>query len=1029
MVKSNDSAFDGGGIYVESTGTLTLTSTTLHSNTVSGAAGGDAFGGGIYNDGTDLTITSSTFTSNVTSNTTVNDGHGGGLYTSGGTVTITSSTFSLNQAARESESADGGAVYQGGGTVTITDSTLSTNSSGDDGGGLYVGSATTTITNSTFTLNTDSTTRSAAAGGGLYGTAGIVTITSSTFSYNYAGSSGGGTRVDSSSTITITSSTFKGNSAQANGGGVYVDTGTATITGGLYTLNMATSSSRSGGAIYNDTSAMTITSATIRGNEAGASGGGILSSGTTLTLSDSIISFNTSTDGGGIYSGGTTFIMSDSSITSNLASSTNAQGGGLYLNSGTVTITSSTINTNLADDNGGGIYMGTASTTISDTTITSNTASSTRTNAFGGGIDNFNGLLLMTSSTISSNTAGGDGGGIYNSATTTLANVTISSNTANDDGGGVFNNADTTSFSHVTVVLNSAASDAAGLWVQSDNVTLVNTLFATNTLSNGNLENCQVNGGSLTSSGNNLEASTSTLYSCNLTETSDVTTTVAIATILNTTLALNGGKTMNHALVTSSPAIDVGGFPSFGSDQRGTLRPQGAMPDIGSYEFVPLDQGVTVSQSAISVSEGSGASTYTLVLDVVPRADVDVTVAGSSGDISISPSSLTFSTSTWNVPQTVSVTAVDDSTVESTESATVTHTASTTDSAYATAGISSVTVTITDNDTNSSGGGSVIVHKIPSFSSDTPIQINGGALTVDDTAVILSFDVATSPDVIQMAVENGQGISSSDFVPYTKTMAWELSPGNGKKQVCARFRTAQGAVRDACTSIELVGQEFNAPSEITCAVSSGNAYKHPDALRKDVWYVFPGVNGEQCTKRAFSGAYIFFTYFSDWSQVVLDKEIDVVKEDTLMFMPYGPLLPRQYGALVKTTDNADVYLLVGDQSYTFDSLSTLRTLGYNTSYIIDVDGRVLDQYTYLGDIDYIDHHPTYALIKYQGASTVYYVDEKDNVQVRREVDSLETLRALGLRTDLDIIRNVALFSPTDAYVIYPDGDAFTLNDI
>ncbi|MBT6335116.1 MAG: hypothetical protein HOJ29_03950, partial [Candidatus Magasanikbacteria bacterium] len=87
VVKSNDSAFDGGGIYVESTGTLTLTSTTLHSNTVSGAAGGDAFGGGIYNDGTDLTITSSTFTSNVTSNTTVNDGHGGGLYTSGGTVT------------------------------------------------------------------------------------------------------------------------------------------------------------------------------------------------------------------------------------------------------------------------------------------------------------------------------------------------------------------------------------------------------------------------------------------------------------------------------------------------------------------------------------------------------------------------------------------------------------------------------------------------------------------------------------------------------------------------------------------------------------------------------------------------------------------------------------------------------------------------------------------------------------------------------------------------------------------------------
>ena len=78
---------------------------------------------------------------------------------------------------------------------------------------------------------------------------------------------------------------------------------------------------------------------------------------------------------------------------------------------------------------------------------------------------------------------------------------------------------------------------------------------------------------------------------------------------------------------------------------------------------------------------------------------------------------------------------------------------------------------------------------------------------------------------------------------------------------------------------------------------------------------------------------------------------------------------------------------------------------------------------------YTDHHPKYALIKYQGSPTVYYIDEKDDVQIRREVDSLETLRALGLRTDLDIIRNVALFSPTDEYVIYPDGGPFTLNDI
>ncbi|MDQ3796077.1 MAG: hypothetical protein M3294_00480, partial [Pseudomonadota bacterium] len=69
----------------------------------------------------------------------------------------------------------------------------------------------------------------------------------------------------------------------------------------------------------------------------------------------------------------------------------------------------------------------------------------------------------------------------------------------------------------------------------------------------------------------------------------------ALAAILNTSVANNGGPTQTHALVAGSPAIDAvtdGTCPPPDTDQRGVSRPQdgngdgGPACDIGSYEFV-----------------------------------------------------------------------------------------------------------------------------------------------------------------------------------------------------------------------------------------------------------------------------------------------------------------------------------------------------------------------------------------------------------------------------------------------------------
>ena len=138
---------------------------------------------------------------------------------------------------------------------------------------------------------------------------------------------------------------------------------------------------------------VTIDGVTVRhGNVAGGSGGGILISGSTVTIDHTMISGNSSSDGGGISNQG-----------------------------GTLTLVNTTV--------GGG-----------------NTAN------VGGGINN-NSTLIVINSTISGNTATSVGGGIQNTGTVTLTNATISNNSASNGGG--INNAGSSVTLINTIIANS----------------------------------------------------------------------------------------------------------------------------------------------------------------------------------------------------------------------------------------------------------------------------------------------------------------------------------------------------------------------------------------------------------------------------------------------------------------------------------------------------------------------------------------------------------------------------------------------
>ena len=122
--------------------------------------------------------------------------------------------------------------------------------------------------------------------------------------------------------------------------------------------------------------------------------------------------------------------------------------------------------------------------------------------------------------------------------------------------------------------------------------------------------------------------------------------------------------------------------------------------EVKATPVVPTAPGVTVSESTLTVTEeDSTGDSYTVALDTLPTADVTVTVAGhASTDVTLSPTTLTFTTLNWETAQTVTVTAANDADTTN-DTVTLTHSATSTDADYNAISIDGVTVTVNDNDT------------------------------------------------------------------------------------------------------------------------------------------------------------------------------------------------------------------------------------------------------------------------------------------------------------------------------------------
>lgn len=224
----------------------------------------------------------------------------------------------------------------------------------------------------------------------------------------------------------------------------------------------------------------------------------------------------------------------------------------------------------------------------------SNSVVSRNSNGFYGGVSNY-GTIKIINSAIFSNFSFSHGG-LRNEGTATVVNSTISGNSNVDGGGGIYSSG-TLTVVNSTITDNVAFNMGGGIRIVSGTASLNNTIVANNFRENRTVVD-DING-TITLANHNLIGDAATSGGITHGANGNIVGnggagTIDINTVLNTTLANNGGATPTHALVMGSPAINAGNNAlavdgnnnPLLTDQRGAGFPRinFGRVDIGAFE-------------------------------------------------------------------------------------------------------------------------------------------------------------------------------------------------------------------------------------------------------------------------------------------------------------------------------------------------------------------------------------------------------------------------------------------------------------
>ncbi len=298
---NGNTAYNGGGIYNESTKNVGLTTCTIGAD---GAGNTATYGGGVYNNGTKLTLNGATiqYNSDVT--------QGGGIYNNDSKILVVFGDTKIQNNKLTATNSMGGGIFNYGKLYVYGAASISGNSAKSGGGGIYsVGpgadlklgyNADSGKTSWTGSISANE----APSGGGIYVGGGPFKMASGTIGGASAdlgnkATNGAGLYFAGTNSTSIEGGTIQYNAATSNGGGIYVYAGSPMVSASI-SNNSATGY---GGGIYNKAE-LTLTVVTFKANTA-SKGSGIYylgaESGTSLTLSDSFVIGTSSSDRLGIH--------------------------------------------------------------------------------------------------------------------------------------------------------------------------------------------------------------------------------------------------------------------------------------------------------------------------------------------------------------------------------------------------------------------------------------------------------------------------------------------------------------------------------------------------------------------------------------------------------------------------------------------------------------------------------------------------------------------------------------------------------
>ena len=179
--------------------------------------------------------------------------------------------------------------------------------------------------------------------------------------------------------------------------------------------------------------------------------------------------------------------------------------------------------------------------------------------------------------------------------------------------------------------------------------------------------------------------------------------------------------------------------------------------------------GVTITQSGGSTdtTEGGATDSYDVVLTAQPALDVTVT-ASVDGQTDLGSGAgtdhvLTFTNANWNTPQTVTVTANNDDTVEGAHTSAITHATSSSDTNFNSLVVAGVTNNITDDD-----------------SASFTVTESGGNTTAIEEGATDSFTVVLDKqpqtDVVITTISSDTAVATVDTTSLTFTNAnWNVA--------------------------------------------------------------------------------------------------------------------------------------------------------------------------------------------------------------------------------------------------------------